>query len=431
MTMYRMQHLMSHRGEEDVKVYSDADCTQEISDCSRLPYGTYYYQVSCSGCETASGSAGSGGASGGTEVYVRGGNININCDYTGSAVGGGGYASGNDASGGTVYITGGSLRTYIDKNAASNENYNGWNGSAFTESVNDAVITALRKNADGEDVYKCVFDTTELGEGPYTVLVDGQLYYSGGRHAWAYINESLSKHEGEQISVARTQDNWIPNDEPNLYFYLTGEDHTISVNGASYQAVFDTSVLDADGNVTDSRVYTDGAFTVTEAAPACVVEAYAGGYSLVKYTPAAVLADSVVPAYDGHPMYLVPAKEGDEVSYAYLTDEALTAEEAAEKIAVVDGIAKTAAYPDADTETEIAGDLNGNGVVNIVDAQIAWDLASGKYTLSDSQTDASVDMLHWLMADVNRDEAVDAADARAIQVYVHTGTWGSSVMFDR
>lgn len=161
-----------------------------------------------------------------------------------------------------MYITGGSLRTYIDKNAASNEN-GGFNNADFTEGVNDAVITALRKNADGENVYKCVFDTSELGEGPYTVQVDGKIFYSGGRHAWAYVNESLSKMTGEQVSVTRTQDNWIPNDESNLYFYLTGKTHTITVGEKTYQAVFEKDVLNEDGTVKDYKVYTDGAFTLS------------------------------------------------------------------------------------------------------------------------------------------------------------------------
>lgn len=222
--------------------------------------GTYNLETNSRGAAIG-GSAGSGGASSGTSVYVRGGNININCDFTGSAVGGGGYNAGNDASGGTLYITGGSLRTYIDKNAANNSS-SGYNGAPFTEGINDAAITAQRVNASGETVYKCVFDTTDLGEGPYTVLVDGQPFYTGGRHEYAFINEALSKDSGEQISVTRTMDNWIDNDEPNLYFYLTGEDHTITVNGADYKAVFDTAVLDEEGKVTDNKVYTTGAFTV-------------------------------------------------------------------------------------------------------------------------------------------------------------------------
>ena len=57
------------------------------------------------------GSAGSGGAAGGTKVYVNGASININVDYTGSAIGGGGYDKGNDSDGGTLYYTSGSVRT--------------------------------------------------------------------------------------------------------------------------------------------------------------------------------------------------------------------------------------------------------------------------------------------------------------------------------
>ena len=154
-------------------------------------------------------------------------------------------------------------RTYIDKNAANNE-YGGFNNAAFTEGVNDAVITAQRLNDSGDKVYKCVFDTSELGDGPYTIQIDGKDFYNGGRHAWAYVNEALSKDEGAQINVSRTQDNWIPNDEPNLYFYLTGQDHTITVGDRTYQAVFDSSVLDADGHIIDNKVYTEGAFTVKE-----------------------------------------------------------------------------------------------------------------------------------------------------------------------
>ena len=37
-------------------------------------------------------------------MYINNASVNINVDYTGSAVGGGGYAEGNDSSGGTLYI---------------------------------------------------------------------------------------------------------------------------------------------------------------------------------------------------------------------------------------------------------------------------------------------------------------------------------------
>lgn len=52
-----------------------------------------------------------GGAAGGTAVTIKPqANVNINIDFSGSAIGGG-YDGGNDSDGGTLYMAGGSLRT--------------------------------------------------------------------------------------------------------------------------------------------------------------------------------------------------------------------------------------------------------------------------------------------------------------------------------
>jgi hypothetical protein len=75
------------------------------------------------------------------------------------------------------------------------------------------------------------------------------------------------------------------------------------------------------------------------------------------------------------------------------------------------------------------GDLNGDGVVNIVDAQIAFDLATGKY---DEGSPYEAIIACWAeqkadlstiktFADVNGDGELDAADARAIQYAIHNG----------
>ena len=72
------------------------------------------------------------------------------------------------------------------------------------------------------------------------------------------------------------------------------------------------------------------------------------------------------------------------------------------------------------------GDANGNGRVNIVDAQVVYDMAIGAYgegysalTLPASWTRAT---LLWA-ANVNDDDAIDAVDAFAIQRFVHYGAW--------
>lgn len=65
------------------------------------------------------------------------------------------------------------------------------------------------------------------------------------------------------------------------------------------------------------------------------------------------------------------------------------------------------------------GDINGNGKINIVDAQIALDIAKGNvYTGSKALSQTAL-----LAADVNGDGVVDAKDAFAIQIYVHFGAF--------
>jgi hypothetical protein len=60
------------------------------------------------------------------------------------------------------------------------------------------------------------------------------------------------------------------------------------------------------------------------------------------------------------------------------------------------------------------GDLNGDGVIQAVDAYVVLQIASGKLTPVDDQ---------WAAGDVNGDGQVDAADATMILYYAVHGTW--------
>ena len=64
------------------------------------------------------------------------------------------------------------------------------------------------------------------------------------------------------------------------------------------------------------------------------------------------------------------------------------------------------------------GDVNMNGKVNIVDAQLAYDIARAVYT-----DFSAVTMEGFLKADVNGDASVDAVDAFAIQHFALVGTF--------
>ena len=236
---------------------ANASSTSEAPGSITFENGVYNLETNSRGAAIG-GSAGAGGGSTGTTVYVNNACVNINVDYSGSAVGGGGYEGGNDASGGTIYISGGSLRTYVDQNAASSTT--GYGGVALTAGINDAAITARRLNdeTDQKAVYKCVFDTSllETSASDFTVQVDGADFYTGGLHEYCYINEALEKDE--QISVTTTPSNWPRGDDTCLYLYLTGEDHVLTVNGEEFTANYDA---EADAAV----VCTAGPFTVEKA----------------------------------------------------------------------------------------------------------------------------------------------------------------------
>lgn len=66
------------------------------------------------------------------------------------------------------------------------------------------------------------------------------------------------------------------------------------------------------------------------------------------------------------------------------------------------------------------GDVNMNGVLNIVDAQVAYDIANGMYTTASNYAD-----LRFIANVVGTDDVVDASDAFAIQYAVFRG-WESS-----
>ena len=95
--------------------------------------------------------------------------------------------------------------------------------------------------------------------------------------------------------------------------------------------------------------------------------------------------------------------------------------DALDYLVAVDDPATVTAISDA-----LLGDVNGNAKVNIVDAQVVYDMATNKYgadyaslPLPDSWNKAT---LLWA-ADANSDGTIDATDAFAIQHFAHYGAW--------
>lgn len=71
-------------------------------------------------------------------------------------------------------------------------------------------------------------------------------------------------------------------------------------------------------------------------------------------------------------------------------------------------------------QMDVIGDVNGSDRLNIVDAQVCYDVAKGGVYTKESQIDGE----HILMCDVNGDSYIDASDAFAIQYAVITGYYG-------
>ena len=72
------------------------------------------------------------------------------------------------------------------------------------------------------------------------------------------------------------------------------------------------------------------------------------------------------------------------------------------------------------------GDANGNGRVNIVDAQVIYDMSVGRYGEDYSKLALPATWTHETLlwaANVNGDDAIDAVDAFATQRFVHYATW--------
>ncbi len=129
--------------------------------------------------------------------------------------------------------------------------------------------------------------------------------------------------------------------------------------------------------------------------------AYAGSKYLVTFDPAEALDTGAV-QYQNTPMFWSE-------KYGYwctLVDSQVTLQ------------ATDFTYNESATKQSISydGDINKSGKVNIIDTQTAYDLACGNVYSDYSK----LSMEQWLSADFNADGAIDAPDAFAIQVYVHT-----------
>ncbi|MDR1328579.1 MAG: hypothetical protein LBK23_03155 [Oscillospiraceae bacterium] len=151
--------------------------------------------------------------------------------------------------------------------------------------------------------------------------------------------------------------------------------------------------------------------TVTIAAAAAPITydaTYKGapaGYTLLKYK--LLEAPAKVWTYAGQPMHY--AKIDNEHYVTYLVTTSVASGDAAL------GEIKL-------TETDITafnGDVDGVGGVEIIDAQLTYELSKGLFNSAESLS--TVNIAARLSADANNDGQIDKADALAVQTLLHAG----------
>lgn len=158
-------------------------------------------------------------------VIMNGGNLTITTAFAGSAIGAGNGQKNNAGANGTLIVNGGSIKAMITDNAYGSWGVTGPNPGYI---VSDAAITADMVDRNGNPIYLYLAPGTQTDN---VVAVDGEPFFTGDAHQYYYTP-----------STTVTKNNWSLLSPPdnNLYLYLSGEDHLISVN-SSY------STLEWDG----------------------------------------------------------------------------------------------------------------------------------------------------------------------------------------
>jgi hypothetical protein len=212
------------------------------------------------------------------------------------------------------------------------------------------------------------------------------------------------------------------NDEIKLFISRTGNATSVDEDGIPVVSIPFTatgpgsaefSIENAGVSLASEQVMTDAApgaahtviITPGEIAPNVTFdEGYAGapdGFKLLRYALPA--RPSVVYTYNEAPMHYAHIGDSHYVTYIVAAD--VSAEDAE---ALVTSTSTGA--------TDFNGDLNGDGSLEIVDAQIAYDIATGVHDDTDIET---LTITQRLNADFNADGAVTAEDAYAIQAKLH------------
>ena len=417
------------------------------------------------------------------DVYITGGLIELYEDFSGPAIG-----AGSTANVGNVTITGGSLKTVLSSNSANAYGKPAdFNGMPY-------VSTAAVKATGGENYQIMTLDVSAYETSGVEVTIDGKAFYKGG--VYTYVTNEVKNPTAAATEGAafNTMANWLSNDtkwlvtesdysgayptksgssfvkENNLYFWLTKADHTMTVNGEDYLISYDAT--------TNSFAYGKSFASVALTASSDPIKVGDKFTVSVTMKGDGLTAGSGVLSYDKDALNLVSITAGSGLSnaagfaantatgkFGFANNSAASdagivvatytfeAKAASDSLAIslsaddaagtksLDGIEVTVLSEEITSPVIAAnvtkGDVNNNTKINVVDAQIVYDLINAVYgenwenfplTTNEHFTGWTKATLSYV-ADVAGGEGtagdgtVDAADAYRILCYVVNGAW--------
>ncbi len=190
------------------------------------------------------------------------------------------------------------------------------------------------------------------------------------------------------------QDTWQRAFSARIYPYLKNTDPSqVQISGNTITALVDgptSRVIACIGGNTYPVAVSSYALSYTVGD-----EEYANGKVLVRYLSA--VKDGTVPTLFGQPLVMT------DWCYETLVD-------ASDAKQITESSFSSTAASQNDPVMPRRGDVSGNGRVNVVDAQLAYDIACNRFT-----DYSSISMGGWLAANFNNDFVLDASDAFAIQ----------------
>ena len=342
-----------------------------------------------------------------------------NYDYVISATMGGETVTPNDNGDGTYTIPGVTGNLVINA-AMTAKSYNVT--IAGTGAANVAAADKATYNTD------YTFTVTEDGNYIYTttVTVGGNAYALGtpdengtytipGTDINGDIVITVTKTPKPSTGVSVIKPDYVKgNDTANR-----GQDYTFTINqeeGYEYseptvkvggQDVNDKVVENEDGGYTIPGTAITGDITIEVTRTAAVkveVTEYIklNGKSMYLVTVAGTFPEGQAAKYDGKSMFWSEKYN----AYVYLV---VSADGPDAVKTEAEGKVKVAGKDTADETVDYSGDVNGTKVIDVNDAQLAYDMYNAKY-----ESFEVVSMQKFLNADVNGDKTVNTQDATAI-----------------